>query len=192
MNTLVNKLKEAGYKNTNTNRERAVRNLNLLLDSGIMDIKFINADEYNAEENGRAYWYDAQDGKRRCTAYIVTLYGKQYYGHFIAKIRRGKTWGVVYEEKLNNYYLDISDIQLRVAKLISLIKEKGDFLKPDFMQAKGACSCGKCNGVGIIPAFMYYANGVCFDCGGSGVDRATLKYYIETSINMAKNDSKEG
>lgn len=31
------------------------------------------------------------------------------------------------------------------------------------------CTCGKCNGTGHIPAFNYYANGICFDCGGIGM-----------------------
>lgn len=30
-------------------------------------------------------------------------------------------------------------------------------------------NCSKCAGNGIIPHFMYYAEGVCFDCGGSGL-----------------------
>lgn len=186
MNTLITKLNAAGYKNTNTNRERAVRNLNLLLDSGILDIELVNADAYNDLENGRAFWYDAKDGYKRCTAYKVTLYGKTYYGHFMPKRRKHRyNAGIISEEVVNNYYLEITDIQLRVAKLISIIKGTGDFLKPEFMAAKGSCSCGKCNGAGIIPAFAYYANGVCFDCGGSGIDRATLKMYIETSIKNA-------
>lgn len=29
--------------------------------------------------------------------------------------------------------------------------------------------CGKCDGKGVIPQFLYYANGVCFDCFGSGM-----------------------
>lgn len=186
MNTLITKLNAAGYKNANTNRERAVRNLNLLLDSGILEIHLVNADSYNDLENGRAYWYDAKDGNKRCTAYKVTLYGKTYYGHFMPKRRTYRyNAGIVSDVILNNYYLEITDIQLRVAKLISIIKGNGDFLQPAFMAAKGSCSCGKCNGDGIIPAFAYYANGVCFDCGGSGVDRATLKSYIDTSIKNA-------
>jgi hypothetical protein len=128
----------------------------------------------------------SKDGKKRCTAYKVTLYGKTYYGHFMAKRRTTRyNAGIVCDEIVNNYYLDIDTIQLRVAKLISIIKGNGDFLEPAFMAAKGNCSCAKCNGAGIIPAFLYYANGVCFDCGGSGVDRATLKRYIETSIKSA-------
>jgi hypothetical protein len=30
------------------------------------------------------------------------------------------------------------------------------------------CECHKCKGRGVIPAFYYYANGVCFDCMGVG------------------------
>lgn len=31
------------------------------------------------------------------------------------------------------------------------------------------CTCNKCNGTGIIPQFIWYAEGVCFDCMGSGI-----------------------
>ena len=30
-------------------------------------------------------------------------------------------------------------------------------------------ACAKCNGEGVIKAFYYYAQGVCFDCGGTGL-----------------------
>jgi hypothetical protein len=31
--------------------------------------------------------------------------------------------------------------------------------------------CEKCNGVGHIPAFGYYCNGICFDCCGTGFSK---------------------
>jgi hypothetical protein len=37
------------------------------------------------------------------------------------------------------------------------------------LRASTPCECGKCSGRGIIPGFMYYANGICFDCMGLGV-----------------------
>lgn len=36
-------------------------------------------------------------------------------------------------------------------------------------QVSEPCTCRKCNGTGFIPAFAWYANGVCFDCGGIGI-----------------------
>lgn len=33
---------------------------------------------------------------------------------------------------------------------------------------KGYCKCSKCCGKGKILAFMYYAEGICFDCMGLG------------------------
>ena len=33
---------------------------------------------------------------------------------------------------------------------------------------EGATPCSKCNGKGIIPAFMHVCDGVCFDCLGIG------------------------
>jgi len=32
-------------------------------------------------------------------------------------------------------------------------------------------TCKKCEGRGIIPAFHYYCNGICFDCYGIGYNR---------------------
>jgi hypothetical protein len=195
MNTIIQLLNEAGYKNTNTNRERAVRNMNLLLDSGVMTIKFINADKYNAKEGGQSFWFKSNE-KDLCTAYQVTLFGKTYNGHFIQKKSTTKYLASVafdgtreYALDINyydNYTLSINDIQIRVAQLISVIRNGVDFFAPKVFAAQGDCSCGKCNGKGVIPAFAYYANGICFDCGGSGIDRAVLKSFISTSIASVK------
>jgi hypothetical protein len=192
MNTLVKLLNEAGYKNSNTNRERAVRNMNLLLDSGIMSITFIPSEAYNAKENGKGFWMMCGDGKKRPTAYKVTLYGKTYFGHIMIKSCTTKFKHIQYmdgtwEYATNTDYYDntsisISDIQTRVAQLLTIIREDKDFFAPKLFAAKGDCSCFKCNGVGIIPAFSYYANGVCFDCGGSGINRNTLKEFIKNSF----------
>lgn len=184
-NTLIALLQQAGYRNTNTNRERAVRNMNLLLDSGIMSIKFVHADKYNDEQENWGFWYKSNDGKKRCTAYQVTIFGKTYYGHFIAKKSRSVVWGIESISHIDNYTLSINDIQIRVARLISIIRKQGDFLSPKLFAAKGDCSCSRCHGVGIIPAFMYYAEGICFECGGSGINRDTLKRYINDALKSA-------
>lgn len=193
-NTIVELLNDAGYTNTNTNRERAVRNMNMLLDAGILTITLIPAEVYNAKENGRGFWMMCGDGKKRPTAYKVTLYGKTYYGHIMEKSRTTKfkhiqhmngTWEYAFNtDYYNNTSIEITEIQNRVARLISIIQGNGDFLSSKLFAKNGDCSCGKCNGMGIIPAFAYYAEGICFDCGGSGINRDVLKMHIEKSITL--------
>ena len=196
-NAIIEKLNAAGYKNEGTNRQRVVRNLNLLIDAGVLDIKFIDADLYNAKEGGKAYIFTASNGKKYCTPYIVILFGKKYYGDFIKRVERKKykshqnipgVWEYGIDTTYyNNSTLNLSDIMMRVAKLISITKGEGDFMKETILAKHGKCSCAKCDGLGHIPAFSYYANGVCFDCGGLGIDRNTLKTHIKESINLAKN-----
>jgi hypothetical protein len=196
MNTIINLLNEAGYKNSNSNRERAVRNINMLIDSGIMSLTLIQSEDYNAKENGRGFWMTLSNGKKAPTAYKVTLYGKTYYGHIMQKSLTTKfkhiqhmdgTWEYATNtEYYDNTKIDISEIQTRVARLLTIIREDKDIFEPEIFAAKADCSCGKCNGVGIIPAFSYYANGICFDCGGSGIDRNILKSFIANSMKLQK------
>jgi len=194
-NTIIEILKNAGYKNEGSNRDKVIRNLNLLLDSKVMKIRFIEADRYNAKEGGGSFWYTGKDGKKYCTAYMVELFGKTFYGHFIEKSKTTKfrhiqhmdgTWEY---ETNTDYYdnskLDLSAIMLRVAQLISIIRGNGNFMQEEIFAKYGKCSCGKCNGQGIIPQFMWYANGVCFDCGGIGVNKSVLKMYIQEAVNSA-------
>jgi hypothetical protein len=191
-NTLIQILQDNGYRNTNTNRERTVRNINMLLDAGILKIKLVHADKYNDKDANWAFWFNADNGKKYCTNYKVTLYGQTYFGSFTQKRSVTKYKSVEYIDgtceysTTTNYYdntsFDIEGLQLRVAKLISIIRGNGDFMKQEVFAKHGKCSCGKCDGNGIIPAFAYYANGVCFDCGGSGIDRTVLKSFISESI----------
>lgn len=194
MNSLVELLNNAGYKNSNTNRERAVRNINLLLDSGVLQLEFISADVYNSKENGRAYWATCKDGKKRPTAYAVVLYGKKYFGHIMEKseIKKyvkteyfdgRKEWDT-YTTNFDNSKIDVNEMQIRIAVLISTIRNGESFITPRLFAEKGDCSCYKCNGRGIIQEFMHYANGICFDCGGTGIDRETLKMYIAENIKL--------
>jgi len=190
MNSLIQILNENGYRNTNSNRERAVRNINMLLDAGILKLKFTHADKYNNREESWAFWYTDKEGKRRCTNYIVQLYGKGFYGAFVPK-RETVNYGMGFGKTTNyidNYIVDISALQRRIARLISIIRGKGDFMQSSVFAKYGECSCSKCHGNGIIPGFMHYAEGVCFDCGGSGIDRNTLKMYINEAINSVKTD----
>lgn len=184
-NTIIQLLNEAGYKNQGTNRERAIKNLNLLLDAGILQLKFVHADKYNNRDENWGFWYKSNDGKQRCTAYKLTIFGKTYYGHFIAKRDKSVVWGIESINYLDNSSLDISAIMLRVAKMISILKKGYNFMQESVFAKYGDCSCSKCRGIGIIPQFMHYAEGICFDCGGSGIDRHTLKMHISEAVKLA-------
>ncbi len=186
MNTLVTLLKEQGYSNSNTNRERAVKNMNLLLDSGVMTLTIMKAEKYNDPESNWGYWYTSGDGLRRCTNYLITLYGQQYYGAFVPKKSRQKNpFGDTYVEAIDNHHFDVEALQRRAARLISKIRGEGDFLTESDLGKYGDCSCSKCSGRGILPQFMYYAEGICFDCGGSGLNHATLQSKIRAAIKSA-------
>jgi DnaJ-class molecular chaperone len=95
-------------------------------------------------------------------------------------------FGEKFSDRKDNSRLNISDILIRVARLISINKEGVDFLKSQAFEANGQCSCKKCNGTGNIPSFAHYANGICFDCGGVGIDRHVLKSMIKNSLSLAK------
>lgn len=195
MNTIIELLNGAGYKNSNTNRERAVRNMNLLIDSGIMKLTLMPMEAYNAKENGRGFWMTLTNGKKAPTPYKVTLYGKTYYGHVMPKSSTTKYLASVLldgtreygttTDYYNNEYISIEEIQTRVAQLLTIIREGKDFFAPKLFAAKGDCSCAKCDGLGVIPSFSYYANGICFDCGGSGINRNDLKAFINDAINKS-------
>ncbi len=57
----------------------------------------------------------------------------------------------------------------------ALLKTLGKFLRNSEVKEKIHSdvslrhTCPKCEGAGIIPAFMYYADGICFDCNGCGM-----------------------
>jgi hypothetical protein len=186
MNAIIDLLNAKGYKNTGDNRSFDIRSINSLIDLGVLSFDFIEADLYNREVDGRSFWFNATDGKKRCTAYMVTLFGKRYYGHFIAKSNVRVMWGEKFSERNNNYTLSIGDILIRISRLISINKEGVDFMQSQAFAANGKCSCNKCNGTGNIPAFAHYANGICFDCGGVGIDRNVLKSMINNSLSLAK------
>lgn len=48
--------------------------------------------------------------------------------------------------------------------------------------------CCKCHGTGNLPHYAHYADGVCFDCDGSGVNVRTVKEY--TAEYAAKLEAK--
>lgn len=173
-NTLIELLKEKGYSNTGDNRSYAIRSLNMLLDSGFLQLYFL---DYERTKTHGFFW--EKDGKRHRTIYKLTVFGKTYYGHWMPAFRKTNFGGgMVSRDEINYQHLDIYAILCRVATLISLNKDGFNFLKD------GHCNCSKCNGTGFIPQFAHYANGVCFECGGSGIKNSVLRTYIKESIKI--------
>lgn len=55
------------------------------------------------------------------------------------------------------------------------LEKKGIFQKAvEMAKENGMPICNKCKGKGIIPAFMHYCKGVCFDCMGLGYGKQGL------------------
>lgn len=69
---------------------------------------------------------------------------------------------------------------------INILTSIGKFLKREDIQeivkadVRFPYKCGKCEATGNLPQFAYYANGVCFDCMGSGY------VSLETSVEINK------
>ena len=187
-NPIIEKLNAAGYRNTGDNRSYDIRSLNSLIEIGMIDFMFVPESDYNKPEGGRSFKFDSKDKKgnavRRCTAYKVMLMGSWYFGHFIPKSINRVMWGEKYSDPCDNSVLSTNDILCRVARLISLKKNGVDFMKAEIFAAHGDCSCSKCNGTGFLPCFAHYAEGVCFDCGGTGINRHILQSKIENSIKL--------
>lgn len=98
---------------------------------------------------------------------------KRIWGIGCRRIEKPILEAVISRDELDYKNLDLYAILCRIAQLISLNKNGFDFLK------NGNCNCSKCNGAGFIPQFAHYANGVCFDCGGTGIKSGILKEYIK-------------
>lgn len=180
-NPIIEKLQEHGYLNTGDNRYYDVRSLNNLLRVGLIDFVFASADVY--ADGSKAFWYPCNDGKKRCTAYKVKVLDKWYYGHFMPKSRTYRNcMGERSIDEIKYREINLYDVLCRVARLISINKKGFDFLKDESLSKHGECSCTKCHGTGIIPHFLHYAEGVCFECGGSGINSRILKNYIESSL----------
>lgn len=173
-NTIISFLNEKGYSNTGDNRNFAIKSINTLLDSGFIEIILL---DYEASKTKRYMW--EKDGKLYGTLYKVVVFGKKYLGHWMPSIRKTNLGGgMISWDELDYKYLDLYAILCRIAQLISLNKNGFDFLK------SGNCNCSKCNGTGFIPAFAHYANGVCFDCGGTGIKSEVLKSYIKQNVKQ--------
>lgn len=116
------------------NRNRAVRNLNMIIELGVT---------VNICENG--YTWTSKSG---------------FSYNLIFKYKGISTKHFVKNGLMSAYnVLTLAGRFLKKDEIKELIKQHIETPVP----------CGKCAGKGIIPQFMYYAEGVCFDCAGTGL-----------------------
>jgi hypothetical protein len=143
MTTVKEIFESQGYKYDKDGRNRTHRSLQALLDSGLVTFRVC--------QKGMV-WTEKGSGVK----YNVKVSIKQPNGN----------WWVSYiKSSITN--IDSYD----VLKLIGgvLRTEKVQEFMRSYVDIDS--SCKKCNGVGIIPAFHYYCNGICFDCYGLGYNR---------------------
>lgn len=67
------------------------------------------------------------------------------------------------EEWANQYNCEVEDTQ--ITSWAELCKFIGLLVKEELVHVH---NCWKCNGTGVIPQFMHYGNGICFECMGIG------------------------
>jgi hypothetical protein len=87
--------------------------------------------------------------------------------------------GVVYEAPSLKHFNNSSIVSSCVINCIidfkAILEREGLFQKAiAIAKEKEMPICTKCKGKGIIPAFMHYCEGVCFDCMGLGYGKQGL------------------
>ena len=144
-----------GYR-TSDNRSVEWRSINKALDYGI-DIILVGVGKERTNKRGYNW--------KVCLQYTTTenqLFQKYYKAQNLERVVCGK-WESSSSDVVSCQVLDcILDFRQRLI-------DKGMFkVGIDFEKEPSMCKCSKCNGKGVIPAFMHVAKGVCFDCMGLG------------------------
>ncbi len=156
------------------NRNNVVRALNGLLDAGILELQFLSKDKVN---EGFRYTYTSKDGKKRGTGYRIRLYGGRWHaGHRMPVYNRFHMMGVEHVDRITYQDIDAADIASRVATLMQLYRDKFNPYRE--MHAR----CAYCQGTGYKPQYAHICKGVCFKCGGSGIDMVALKQITQRTI----------
>ena len=147
--------KEKGYQ-TSDNRSIEWRSINKALDYGIKII-LVTIGKVRTNKNGYD-WKICLQYTNSEDEFLQTYYKAQNLEAYVC----GK-WQSNSSDVVSNQVLScILDFRTRL--IDKGILETGLDLEKD----PTMCKCSKCNGKGIIPAFMHVSKGVCFDCMGLG------------------------
>lgn len=147
--------KKAKYA-TSDNRSINWRNINKAIEFGI-NIEVVELGYTRTSQGGTKYRfglkYKLENGKLYCR-YFLADHLKRYASN---------------SDIVASYLIE------RIIYFRNELVELGHFESSiKIAQEKGMCKCDKCKGKGIIPAFMYYCEGVCFDCMGLGYGKQGL------------------
>lgn len=173
-NSIIQLLNDKGYSNTGDNRNYVIKSLNGLINIGLVDLYILDKEVYKT----RSFVYNVGD-KTKTTAYKIKMYDKLYFGHWMPKKQINSCFGEKYLTDIEYNYINLYDVLCKIANIININKNGFDFIK------NGNCDCAKCKGSGFIPEFAHYAQGVCFDCAGTGIEKNVLQKYIKNNINQS-------
>jgi len=142
METVKDIFEKQGYTYKSDNRNRTHRSLQRLLDSGFISFRVC--------EKGKVF-VSKSDGAK----YNVSVSVKKSENSWrIFRYKSGCT-------NIDGYdVLKLIGITLQLPEVKEVIKSYVDV----------DSTCQRCNGVGIVPAFHYYCDGICFECYGLGYD----------------------
>lgn len=147
MNTTAESVKgifeSQGYKYNKDGRNRTHRALQSLLDSGLIS--------FSVCEKGMV-WTRKKNGFK-----------------YNVRVSIKKPDGVFYNVYTKSTITNIDSYD--VLKIIGGVLQRDEVKSFMNSYVDIDASCHKCNGVGFIPMFHYYCNGVCFDCYGLGFNR---------------------
>ena len=139
----VNELfEQSGRPSQGDNRSYFVKALNKVLEDGFITIKL--------QDKGRIWTnpkFVAKDGSLIKFNIEIKGYGwtkRVYENNFSAK-----------------------DLLKHVGAFVQNPSISEQHVKSISVNTFEVCECSRCNGKGIIPAFNYYCNGICFNCYGS-------------------------
>ena len=131
-------LEKANRSCDSDNRSSITRSINKCIDNGYLKIAI--------QEQGRIWTNPKiknEDGSLFKFNIEVKGFGRKYVNYFGGKISENEI--------------------LRFVGVI--LNENKVYIGEQFTQG---CECSRCNGKGIIQAFNYYCEGICFECYGSG------------------------
>lgn len=146
---------EKGYQ-TSDNRSIEWRSINKALDFGI---KIILVDVGKVRTSKSGYkWKIGLEYTNSENQLLRAYYKAQNLVHFTCGEWQSRPSDVVSSQVLSCI------LHFRKALIDKGVIRTG----PDLEKEPTMSKCSKCNGKGVIPAFMHVSQGVCFDCMGVG------------------------
>jgi hypothetical protein len=141
---LVNELfKSANRPEQGDNRSYIVKTLNKVLQDGVLKVAISEKGKVWTNKN----YVDANGNKVKFNIEI-------------------KAYGYVRRAYVSDY-ITADDVLKQVGKFLQHPNVSENHTSTMKVSGFEVCECERCNGKGVIPAFHYYCQGICFECYGS-------------------------